>query len=126
MEAFLEKILCSEIVNSLSYDAVRVFNEASYRDVFSICLTRNGLHPATEVMSAFGLADLVVSAGEYLYVIEMKLVHNKEDIAKKLAEAKEQIITRQYDIRLTTKKVVALALGGSINSILSKKWLVLL
>ncbi len=103
--------VCREIVNSLSYDAVKVFNEASYRDVFSLlCLARNGLQPATEVMSAFGRADLVVSAGDYLYVIEMKLVHREEDIAKKLEEAKKQIITRQYDVRLTTQKVVALAL----------------
>ncbi len=103
--------VCREIVNSLSYDAVKVFNEASYRDVFSLlCLARNGLQPATEVMSAFGRSDLVVSADDYLYVIEMKLVHREEDIAKKLEEAKKQIITRQYDVRLTTQKVVALAL----------------
>ncbi len=55
-------------------------------------------------MTAFGRTDLVVSAGDYLYVIEMKLVHREEDIAKKLEEAKKQIITRQYDVRLTTKK----------------------
>ncbi len=69
-----------------------------------------GLDTDTEVMSAFGRAELMVSVGNYLYVIEMKLVHSAGAIAEKLAEAKEQIITRQYDVRLTTKKVVALAL----------------
>ncbi len=96
--------ICSAMVNNLSYDGIRAFNEASYRDVFRIYLTCWGLQPATEVISAFGRADLVVSTDKYLYVIEMKLVHRKVDITKKLEEAKKQIITRQYDVRLTTKK----------------------
>ncbi len=102
--------VCSKMVNEMAYDAIRVFNEASYREMFRMALNYCGLETATEVMSAFGRADLMVYAGKYLYVIEMKLVHREVDIAKKLEEAKEQIITRQYDVRLTTKKVVALAL----------------
>ncbi len=102
--------VCSKMVNEMAYDAVRVFNEASYREMFRMAINYCGLDTATEVMSAFGRADLMVYVGEYLYVIEMKLVHSKDAIAQKLAEAKEQIITRQYDVRLTTKKVVALAL----------------
>ncbi len=49
-------------------------------------------------------------------MIEVKLAHSKAEIATKMAEAKQQLMTRQYDVHLTTKQIVALALVVNDNT----------
>ena len=103
-------------INELSYETVKNFNEACFRDVLKLAMLTFNVTAATEVMGACGRADITAEAGDYLYVFELKVTDNSKDIATKLTEAKEQIIKNKYARRLTDKIVVPLALVLENNS----------
>ena len=103
-------------INELSYETVKNFNEACFRDVLKLAMLTFNVTAATEVMGACGRADITAEAGDYLYVFELKVTDNSKDIATKLSEAKEQIIKNKYARRLTDKIVVPLALVLENNS----------
>ena len=97
-------------INELSYETVKKFNEACFRDVLKLAMLTFNVSASTEVMGACGRADITAEAGDYLYVFELKVTDNSKDIATKLSEAKEQIIKNKYARRLTDKTVVPVAL----------------
>ena len=97
-------------INELSYETVKNFNEACFRDVLKLAMLTFNVTAATEVMGACGRADITAEAGDYLYVFELKVTDNSKDIATKLSEAKDQIIKNKYARRLTDKTVVPVAL----------------
>ena len=103
-------------INELSYETVKNFNEACFRDVLKLAMLTFNVTAATEVMGACGRADITAEAGDYLYVFELKVTDNSKDIATKLSEAKEQIIKNKYTRRLTDKTVVPVALVLENNS----------
>ena len=103
-------------INELSYETVKKFNEACFRDVLKLAMLTFNVTAATEVMGACGRADITAEAGDYLYVFELKVTDNSKDIATKLNEAKAQIIKNKYARRLTDKIVVPLALVLENNS----------
>ena len=103
-------------INELSYETVKNFNEACFRDVLKLAMLTFNVTAATEVMGACGRADITAGAGDYLYVFELKVTDNSKDIATKLSEAKEQIIKNKYARRLTDKTVVPVALVLENNS----------
>ena len=103
-------------INELSYETVKNFNEACFRDVLKLAMLTFNVTAATEVMGACGRADITAEAGDYLYVFELKVTDNSKDIATKLSEAKAQIIKNKYARRLTDKIVVPLALVLENNS----------
>ena len=103
-------------INELSYETVKNFNEACFRDVLKLAMLTFNVTAATEVMGACGRADITAEAGDYLYVFELKVTDNSKDIATKLSEAKEQIIKNKYARRLTDKTVVPVALVLENNS----------
>ena len=103
-------------INELSYETVKNFNEACFRDVLKLAMLTFNVTAATEVMGACGRADITAEAGDYLYVFELKVTDNSKDIATKLTEAKEQIIKNKYARRLTDKIVVPLAVVLENNS----------
>ena len=103
-------------INELSYETVKNFNEACFRDVLKLAMLTFNVTAATEVMGACGRADITAEAGDYLYVFELKVTDNSKDIATKLTEAKEQIIKNKYARRLTDKTVVPVALVLENNS----------
>ena len=103
-------------INELSYETVKNFNEACFRDVLKLAMLTFNVTASTEVMGACGRADITAEAGDYLYVFELKVTDNSKDIATKLTEAKEQIIKNKYTRRLTDKIVVPLALVLENNS----------
>ena len=103
-------------INELSYETVKKFNEACFRDVLKLAMLTFNVTAATEVMGACGRADITAEAGDYLYVFELKVTDNSKDIATKLSEAKEQIIKNKYARRLTDKTVVPVALVLENNS----------
>ena len=103
-------------INELSYETVKNFNEACFRDVLKLAMLTFNVTAATEVMGACGRADITVEAGDYLYVFELKVTDNSKDIATKLSEAKEQIIKNKYARRLTDKTVIPVALVLENNS----------
>ena len=103
-------------INELSYETVKNFNEACFRDVLKLAMLTFNVTASTEVMGACGRADITAEAGDYLYVFELKVTDNSKDIATKLSEAKEQIIKNKYARRLTDKTVVPVALVLENNS----------
>ena len=114
----LDKIkeLFNTFINEFSYETVKNFNEACFRDVLKLAMLTFNVTASTEVMGACGRADITAEAGDYLYVFELKVTDNSKDIATKLTEAKEQIIKNKYTRRLTDKTVIPVALVLENNS----------
>ena len=103
-------------INELSYETVKNFNEACFRDVLKLAMLTFNVSASTEVMGACGRGDITAEAGDYLYVFELKVTDNSKDIATKLSEAKDQIIKNKYARRLTDKTVIPVALVLENNS----------
>ena len=103
-------------INELSYETVKNFNEACFRDVLKLAMLTFNVSASTEVMGSCGRADITAEAGKYLYVFELKVTDNSKDIDTKLTEAKDQIIKNKYARRLTDKTVVPVALVLENNS----------
>ena len=114
----LDKIkeLFNTFINEFSYETVKNFNEACFRDVLKLAMLTFNVTASTEVMGACGRADITAEAGDYLYVFELKVTDNSKDIATKLNEAKAQIIKNKYARRLTDKTVIPVALVLENNS----------
>ena len=114
----LDKIkeLFNTFINEFSYETVKNFNEACFRDVLKLAMLTFNVTASTEAMGACGRADITAEAGDYLYVFELKVIDNSKDIDTKLSEAKEQIIKNKYARRLTDKTVVPVALVLENNS----------
>ena len=114
----LDKIkeLFNTLINEFSYETVKKFNEACFRDVLKLAMLTFNVSASTEVMGACGRADITAEAGDYLYVFELKVTDNSKDIDTKLTEAKEQLIKNKYARRLTDKTVVPVALVLENNS----------
>ena len=110
------KYIFNCFINELSYETVKNFNEACFRDVLKLAMLTFNVSASTEVMGACGRADITAEAGDYLYVFELKVTDNSKDIATKLSEAKDQIIKNKYARRLTDKTVVPVALVLENNS----------
>ena len=110
------KELFNTLINEFSYETVKKFNEACFRDVLKLAMLTFNVSASTEVMGSCGRADITAEAGDYLYVFELKVTDNSKDIATKLSEAKEQIIKNKYARRLTDKTVVPVALVLENNS----------
>ena len=108
----LDKIkeLFNTLINEFSYETVKKFNEACFRDVLKLAMLTFNVSASTEVMGSCGRADITAEAGKYLYVFELKVTDNSKDIDTKLTEAKDQIIKNKYARRLTDKTVIPVAL----------------
>ena len=114
----LDKIkeLFNTLINEFSYETVKKFNEACFRDVLKLAMLTFNVSASTEVMGACGRADITAEAGNYLYIFELKVTDNSKDIDTKLTEAKDQIIKNKYARRLTDKTVIPVALVLENNS----------
>ena len=114
----LDKIkeLFNTLINEFSYETVKKFNEACFRDVLKLAMLTFNVTASTEVMGSCGRADITAEAGKYLYVFELKVTDNSKDIDTKLTEAKDQIIKNKYVRRLTDKTVRPVALVLENNS----------
>ena len=114
----LDKIkeLFNTFINEFSYETVKNFNEACFRDVLKLAMLTFNVTASTEVMGSCGRADITAEAGKYLYVFELKVTDNSKDIDTKLTDAKAQIIKNKYARRLTDKTVVPVALVLENNS----------
>ena len=114
----LDKIkeLFNTFINEFSYETVKKFNEACFRDVLKLAMLTFNVSASTEVMGACGRADITAEASDYLYVFELNVTDNSKDIDTKLTEAKEQIIKNKYARRLTDKTVIHVAIVVKNNS----------
>ena len=117
----LEKLkeLFNCFINELSYETVKNFNEACFRDVLKLAMLCFNVAATTEVMGACGRADICAETKDHLYVFELNVTDSRKDVDKKLNEAKEQIKKNRYARRLTDKTVVPVALV-LLNSIRTK------
>ena len=115
------KELFNTFINEFSYETVKNFNEACFRDVLKLAMLTFNVSASTEVMGSCGRADITAEAGDYLYVFELKVTDNSKDIDTKLNDAKAQIIKNKYARRLTDKTVIPVALVLENNSKSRKK-----
>ena len=87
-------------INELSYETVKNFNEACFRDVLKLAMLTFNVTASTEVTGACGRVDITAEAGDYLYVFELKVTDNSKDIDTKLNDAntnhKEQVRKTSY------------------------------
>lgn len=104
------KELFNTFINELSYETVKNFNEACFRNVLKLAMLCFNVTATTEVMGTCGRADICAETNDYLYVFELKVTDSRKDVDKKLNEAKEQITKNRYARRLTDKTVVPVAL----------------
>ena len=107
--AKLQDVL-NKIINCFSYESIRCFNEASFRDLLNFTAFILKIPSSTEVLNAYGRVDLCIEVDKYYYIFELKVAQTQNEVASKLKEAKEQIIKNKYARVLKDKQVVALAL----------------
>ena len=100
----------NQIINCFSYESIRCFNEATFRDLLNFTAFILKIPSATEILNAYGRVDLSLETDKYYYVFELKVAETQNEVASKLQEAKAQIVDRKYARVLKDKEVVALAL----------------
>ncbi len=101
------------IINDYSYESLKAFNEYVFRDVLKSSLNMLSLCELSchrEEHSAQGRCDLTVECGKYLYVFELKATKSRGSVSRVLKTAREQIITRRYADKITSKQVVPVAM----------------
>lgn len=84
-------------------------NELNFHNAIYIFLTLLGLKVSTEVHTSDGRIDLVISANQYLYIIELKYDVSAE-------EALRQIIDKQYDMPYLSSGMTVIRIGASFSS----------
>ena len=94
--------LLNALLNEFSYETVPTFKEAHFREIYKVTLRCMGFKTFAEDQLSSGRTDLEIYAQKYLYVIEFKIVddNNEALIDKALNEAKTQMISRKYTVRL--------------------------
>ena len=100
----------NKVINNFSPNSTSKFNEALFVDIVAICLTIANFRYTRENPSALGYSDLCFEAYDRVFVCEFKLATSESKIKLKLKEAKEQIQKRKYNMLLTNKEVVSLAI----------------
>ena len=115
------KELFNTFINEFSYETVKNFNEACFRDVLKLAMLTFNVSASTEAMGSCGRADITAEAGDYLYFFELKVTDNSNDIDAKLNVAKAQIINNKYERSLTDKTVIPVALVVKNNSKIREK-----
>ena len=100
----------NKVINNFSPNSTNKFNEALFVDIVAMCLTIANFRYTRENPSALGYSDLCFEAYDRVFVCEFKLATSESKIKLKLKEAKEQIQKRKYNMLLTNKEVVSLAI----------------
>ena len=110
-------------LNMFSCESSRIFNEAMFRDTFSLLLIMIGIDVSKihkENPTALGYSDLYFEAYDKAFICEFKLATSVSQVETKLKEAKEQLIAKKYDKLITNKNIVRLAIVA-INTRQNKK-----
>ena len=110
----------NKVINNFSPNSTSKFNEALFVDIVAMCLTIANFRYTRENPSALGYSDLCFEAYDRVFVCEFKLATSESKIKLKLKEAKEQIQKRKYNMLLTNKEVVSLAIVA-LNTKLDEK-----
>ena len=107
--------LLNTIVNSVTYDNYPITSEALVQNLVQAYLRGAGFDVRTEVHEAKGRADLVVELTYRRIVFEFKYAENETEAKAKLAEAVEQIKSRDYG-NILPKKDELLRIAAVFNA----------
>ncbi len=114
--------LLNRLFESIDYKDYPITQEPSLRAIVQVFFSGAGLKSLVEHHNAHGRSDLEVDVVNRHWVFEFKLVEEKENAEKKLAEAVSQIITRNYGSSSDSREVLRMALVFSVKERKFVKW----
>ena len=86
----------NSVINSVSYDHFPINSEAAVQNYLYLFLIGAGIETTTESHSSKGRADLIIETKNRRLVFEFKYAQNETEAKTKLADAVEQIKSRDY------------------------------
>ena len=86
----------NSVINSVSYDHFPINSEAAVQNYLYLFLIGAGIEATTESHSSKGRADLIIETKNRRLVFELKYAQNETEAKTKLADAVEQIKSRDY------------------------------
>ena len=86
----------NSVINSVSYDHFPINSEAAVHNYLYLFLIGAGIETTTESHSSKGRADLIIETKNRRLVFELKYAQNETEAKTKLADAVEQIKSRDY------------------------------
>ena len=86
----------NSVINSVSYDHFPINSEATVQNYLYLFLIGAGIETTTESHSSKGRADLIIETKNRRLVFELKYAQNETEAKTKLADAVEQIKSRDY------------------------------
>ena len=86
----------NSVINSVSYDHFPINSESVVQNYLYLFLIGAGIETTTESHSSKGRADLIIETKNRRIVIELKYAQNETEAKTKLADAVEQIKSRDY------------------------------
>ena len=84
------------VINSVSYDHFSINSESLVQNYLYLFLIGAGIETTTESHSSKGRADLIIETKNRRLVFELKYAQNETEAKTKLADAVEQIKSRDY------------------------------
>lgn len=100
----------NKVFNAIDFNRYPIVDEASCRAFLQVLLIGAAMMPRVETHTAHGRSDLEVDAGQRHWVFEFKYAKNVHEADALLAEAIEQVKTRQYGEVPQTNELVRVAL----------------
>ena len=86
----------NSVINSVSYDHFPINSEAAVQNYLYLFLIGAGIEATTESHSSKGRADLIIETKNRRLVFVLKYAQNETEAKTKLADAVEQIKSRDY------------------------------
>ena len=86
----------NSVINSVSYDHFSINSESVVQNYLYLFLIGAGIETSTERHSSKGRADLIIETKNRRLVFELKYAQNETEAKTKLADAVEQIKSRDY------------------------------
>ena len=105
----------NSVINSVSYDHFPINSEAAVQNYLYLFLIGAGIETTTESHSSKGRADLIIETKNRRLVFELKYAQNETEAKTKLAEAVEQIKSRDYG-NTEPKKAELLRIAAVFNA----------
>ena len=105
----------NSVINSVSYDHFSINCESVVQNYLYLFLIGAGIETTTESHSSKGRADLIIETKNRRLVFELKYAQNETEAKTKLAEAVEQIKSRDYG-NTEPKKAELLRIAAVFNA----------
>ena len=105
----------NSVINSVSYDHFPINSDAAVQNYLYLFLIGAGIETTTESHSSKGRADLIIETKNRRLVFELKYAQNETEAKTKLADAVEQIKSRDYG-NTEPKKAELLRIAAVFNA----------